>query len=89
MDDPDFDKALYDFYVSHKANFLKRKITDAGARNVKRTRSSNFPVANTFARYSSKLFSTVIGGLSPRQVRVLQSYGASCSPQVCEDSGAT
>uniref|UniRef100_A0A453C7X2 Uncharacterized protein n=1 Tax=Aegilops tauschii subsp. strangulata TaxID=200361 RepID=A0A453C7X2_AEGTS len=34
MDDPDFDKALYDFYVSHKANFLKRKITDAGARNV-------------------------------------------------------
>uniref|UniRef100_A0A453C7Y3 Uncharacterized protein n=1 Tax=Aegilops tauschii subsp. strangulata TaxID=200361 RepID=A0A453C7Y3_AEGTS len=72
-----------------KANFLKRKITDAGARNVKRTRSSNFPVANTFARYSSKLFSTVIGGLSPRQVRVLQSYGASCSPQVCEDSGAT
>ncbi|XP_040259328.1 uncharacterized protein [Aegilops tauschii subsp. strangulata] len=78
MDDPDFDKALYDFYVSHKANCLKRKITDVGARNVKRTRSSDFPVANTFARYSSKLFSTVIVGLSPRQVRVLQRYGADC-----------
>ncbi|XP_044413865.1 uncharacterized protein [Triticum aestivum] len=61
MDDPDFDKALYDFYVSHK-----------------RTRSSDFPVANTFTRYSSKLFSTIIGGLSPQQVRVLQSYGADC-----------
>ncbi|EMS63354.1 hypothetical protein TRIUR3_21156 [Triticum urartu] len=36
MDDPDFDKALYEFYVSHKCK-----------------RSSDFPVANTFTRYSS------------------------------------
>ncbi|XP_040242926.1 uncharacterized protein [Aegilops tauschii subsp. strangulata] len=34
MDDPDFDKALYEFYVSRKVNCLKWKITDAGARNV-------------------------------------------------------
>ncbi|XBI76962.1 hypothetical protein VPH35_070135 [Triticum aestivum] len=52
MDDPDLEKALYEFYVSH--------ITNAGARNVKRKRSSDFPVATTFTRYSGKLFSTVI-----------------------------
>ena len=34
MDDRDFDKALYEFYVSHKENCLKRKITNVGARNV-------------------------------------------------------
>ncbi|KAM3194679.1 hypothetical protein ACQJBY_070995 [Aegilops geniculata] len=34
MDDPDLEKALYEFYVSHKVNCLKRKITNAGARNV-------------------------------------------------------
>ncbi|KAF7001031.1 hypothetical protein CFC21_016780 [Triticum aestivum] len=53
MDDPDFDKALYEFYVSHKVNCLKRKIRNVGARNVKCKRSSDFPVANTFTRYSS------------------------------------
>ncbi|KAM3194680.1 hypothetical protein ACQJBY_070995 [Aegilops geniculata] len=52
MDDPDLEKALYEFYVSHKVNCLKRKITNAGARNVKRKRSSDFPVATTFTRYS-------------------------------------
>ncbi|KAM3300042.1 hypothetical protein ACQJBY_041187 [Aegilops geniculata] len=78
MDDPDLEKALYEFYVSHKVNCLKRKITNAGARNVKRKRSSDFPVATTFTRYSGKLFSTVIGDLSLRQVRVLQSYRADC-----------
>ncbi|XBI46561.1 hypothetical protein VPH35_110779 [Triticum aestivum] len=34
MDDPYLEKALYEFYVSHKVNCLKRKITNAGARNV-------------------------------------------------------
>ncbi|EMS50000.1 hypothetical protein TRIUR3_33388 [Triticum urartu] len=50
MDDPDLEKALYEFYVSHKCK-----------------RSSDFPVANTFTRYSGKLPSTIIGGLSPSQ----------------------
>ncbi|XBI76964.1 hypothetical protein VPH35_070137 [Triticum aestivum] len=41
-------------------------------------RSSDFPVENTFTRYSGKLLSTIIGGLSPSQVSVLQSYRADC-----------
>ncbi|KAI5010635.1 hypothetical protein ZWY2020_012772 [Hordeum vulgare] len=78
MDDAEFDKALYDLYVTHKVNRLKRKLSCATARNVKFKRSSDFPSASTFTRYSGKLFSSCIAGLSPRQVSVIQSYGADC-----------
>ncbi|KAE8808759.1 hypothetical protein D1007_14850 [Hordeum vulgare] len=78
MDDAEFDKALYDLYVTHKVNRLKRKLSCAAARNVKFKRSSDFPSASTFTRYSDKLFSSCIAGLSPRQVSVIQSYGADC-----------
>ncbi|KAI4998482.1 hypothetical protein ZWY2020_053824 [Hordeum vulgare] len=78
MDDAEFDKDLYDLYVTHKVNRLKRKLSCAAARNVKFKRSSDFPSASTFTRYSGKLFSSCIAGLSPRQVNVIQSYGADC-----------
>uniref|UniRef100_A0A453LFX4 Uncharacterized protein n=1 Tax=Aegilops tauschii subsp. strangulata TaxID=200361 RepID=A0A453LFX4_AEGTS len=52
-------KLLYEFYVSHKVNCLKRRITNVGACNVKRKRSSDFPVANTFTRYFGKFLSTL------------------------------
>uniref|UniRef100_A0A8I6Z605 Uncharacterized protein n=1 Tax=Hordeum vulgare subsp. vulgare TaxID=112509 RepID=A0A8I6Z605_HORVV len=71
MDDAEFDKALYDLYVTHKVNRLKRKLSCAAARNVKFKRSSDFPSASTFTRYSGKLFSSCIAGLSPRQVSVI------------------
>ncbi|KAI5013296.1 hypothetical protein ZWY2020_028250 [Hordeum vulgare] len=67
MDDAEFDKALYDLYVTHVFNCLKRKLSCAATRNVKFKRSSDFPAASSFTRYSGKLFSSCIAGLSPRQ----------------------
>ncbi|KAI5010474.1 hypothetical protein ZWY2020_012611 [Hordeum vulgare] len=60
MDDAEFDKALYDLYVTH--------LSCAATPNVKFKRSSDFPAASTFTRYFGKLFSSCIAGLSPRQV---------------------
>ncbi|KAE8768190.1 ubiquitin-like-specific protease esd4 isoform x1 [Hordeum vulgare] len=61
-----------------KVNRLKWKLSCAAARNVKFKRSSDFPSASTFTIYFGKLFSSCIASLSPRQVSVIQSYGADC-----------
>ncbi|KAI4984536.1 hypothetical protein ZWY2020_017166 [Hordeum vulgare] len=50
MDDAEFDKALYDLYVTHKVNRLKRKLSCAAFQIIR------FSLTSTFTRYYDKLF---------------------------------
>ncbi|KAI4976416.1 hypothetical protein ZWY2020_050023 [Hordeum vulgare] len=69
MDDVEFDKALYDLYVTHKVNRLKHKLSCAAARNV----VLNLRDHQMFLQHPpsqeilTSFFSSCIAGLSPRQ----------------------
>ncbi|KAE8811791.1 RNA-binding protein 40 [Hordeum vulgare] len=73
-EDAEFDKALYNFYVNNKVKYLKKKISCASRRNVKR--SSDLPNCSTFTRYSGKFFSGVVDGLCPRYKGVIEDYAS-------------
>ncbi|XP_073354279.1 uncharacterized protein [Aegilops tauschii subsp. strangulata] len=77
-DDEEFDKALYNFYVTNKVKQLKRKLSSVGRRNVRQKQLSDFPVCSTFTRYSGKFFSGVVDGMCPRYKGVIQNYGLGC-----------
>ncbi|KAM0879621.1 hypothetical protein ACQ4PT_034124 [Festuca glaucescens] len=79
-----FDKALIEFYMKNVIKRLKRKIMATKIRDPstpyhqpKKARIENAETTVS-TRYSGKLFSLVIRGLTPKQISVIEEYGMDC-----------
>ncbi|KAM0906706.1 hypothetical protein ACQ4PT_016616 [Festuca glaucescens] len=79
-----FDNALIEYYMKNKVKRLKHKIMATKIRDPstpyhqpKKARIENAETTVS-TRYSGKLFSSVIRGLTPKQISVIKEYGMDC-----------
>ncbi|KAM0893206.1 hypothetical protein ACQ4PT_025261 [Festuca glaucescens] len=85
LKDNNFDKALIEFYMKNKVKTFKRKIMSTKMRDnptttyhqPKKARTDNQEIT-VFTRYSGKLFSSVIRGMTPKHISVIKEYGMEC-----------